>query len=210
MTDANNTAETPIESEEEQQPTAGAAQSQDQATPDQMTDQQEPGGATDAGEAADSSTEGSAEVSSDSGAGEIAEGDEESPDVTDPSRVLRIGNTLNRLLEDLRGTDDLDAAGRKRLSRIHKGVREDLAEVLSDELLEEYDRGAAALPVTPSRGELLIAISHASGWIDGLVQSIQTAIMARQAMSGEGQQPAPAAQAVRKPGHTPAGPGNYL
>ena len=176
MTDANNTAETPIESEEEQQPTADAD--------------------------TDSITESGEENS--------AEGDEESPDVTDPSRVLRIGNTLNRLLEDLRGTDDLDAAGRKRLSRIHKGVREDLAEVLNDELLEEYDRGAAALPVTPSRGELLIAISHASGWIDGLVQSIQTAIMARQAMSGEEQQPAPAAQTVRKPGHTPAGPGNYL
>ena len=176
MTDANSTAETPVESEEEQQPTADAD--------------------------TDSITESGGENS--------AEGDEESPDVTDPSRVLRIGNTLNRLLEDLRGTDDLDAAGRKRLSRIHKGVREDLAEVLSDELLEEYDRGAAALPVTPSRGELLIAISHASGWIDGLVQSIQTAIMARQAMSGEGQQPAPAAQTVRKPGHTPAGPGNYL
>lgn len=206
MTDANNTAETPIESEEEQQPTAGAAESQEQATPDQPTDQQEPGGASDAEEAADSGTEGNTE----SNAGESAEGDEESPDVTDPSRVLRIGNTLNRLLEDLRGTDDLDAAGRKRLSRIHKGVREDLAEVLSDELLAEYDRGAAALPVTPSRGELLIAISHASGWIDGLVQSIQTAIMARQAMSGEGQQPAPEAQAVRKPGQTPAGPGNYL
>ena len=102
MTDANNTAETPIESEEEQQPTADAD--------------------------TDSITESGEENS--------AEGDEESPDVTDPSRVLRIGNTLNRLLEDLRGTDDLDAAGRKRLSRIHKGVREDLAEVLSDELLE--------------------------------------------------------------------------
>lgn len=207
MTDANNnTAETPIESEEEQQSTASAAESHDQTTPDQPADQREPGGASDAGEAADSGTEGSAESSAD----ETAEGDDETPDVTDPSRVLRIGSTLNRLLEDLRGTDDLDAAGRKRLSRIHKGVREDLAEVLSDELLEEYDRGAAALPVTPSRGELLIAISRASGWIDGLVQSIQTAIMARQAMSGEGQQPAPAAQAVRKPGHTPAGPGNYL
>lgn len=206
MTDANNTAETPIESEEEQQPTTGAVQSQDQATPDQLADQREPGGASDAGEAADSGTEGGAESSSDSS----ADSDDETPDVTDPSRVLRIGSTLNRLLEDLRASDELDAAGRKRLSRIHKGVREDLAEVLSDELLEEYDRGAAALPVTPSRGELLIAISRASGWIDGLVQSIQTAIMARQAMSGEGQQPAPVAQAVRKPGHAPAGPGNYL
>lgn len=206
MTDANNTAETPIESEEEQLPTAGAAQSQDQATPDQPADQREPGGASDAGGAADSGTEGSAESSSDSS----ADSDDETPDVTDPSRVLRIGSTLNRLLEDLRASDELDAAGRKRLSRIHKGVREDLAEVLSDELLEEYDRGAAALPVTPSRGELLIAISHASGWVDGLVQSIQTAIMARQAMSGEGQQPAPVTQAVRKPGHAPAGPGNYL
>ena len=207
MTDANNnTAETLIESEEEQLPTAGAAESQDQTTPEQPADQREPGGASDAEEAAGSGTEGCSE----GGQGDSAESDEETPDVTDPSRVLRIGSTLNRLLEDLRGTDDLDAAGRKRLSRIHKGVREDLAEVLSDELLEEYDRGAGALPVTPSRGELLIAISHASGWIDGLVQSIQTAIMARQAMSGEGQQPVPAAQAVRKPGHTPAGPGNYL
>lgn len=206
MTDANNTAETPIESEEEELPTAGAAQPQDQAAPDQLADQREPGGTSDAGEAADSGPEGNTENSSDSS----ADSDDETPDVTDPSRVLRIGSTLNRLLEDLRASDELDAAGRKRLSRIHKGVREDLAEVLSDELLEEYDRGAAALPVTPSRGELLIAISHASGWIDGLVQSIQTAIMARQAMSGEGQQPAPAAQAVRKPGHTPAGPGNYL
>lgn len=210
MTDANNTAETLIESEEDQQPTSGAAQVQDQATPDQLGDQREPDGTSDAGEAADSGPEGSAESSSDSSTEGSADSDDETPDVTDPSRVLRIGSTLNRLLEDLRASDELDAAGRKRLSRIHKGVREDLAEVLSDELLEEYDRGAAALPVTPSRGELLIAISHASGWIDGLVQSIQTAIMARQAMSGEGQQPAPVAQAVRKPGHAPAGPGNYL
>ncbi|OFL67990.1 proteasome activator [Brevibacterium sp. HMSC063G07] len=176
MTEADtSTAEAPIESEEEQQPTADAD--------------------------TDAITENSEENS--------PESDDETPDVADPSRVLRIGSTLNRLLEDLRGTDDLDAAGRKRLSAIHKGVREDLAEVLSDELLEEYDRGAAALPVTPSRGELLIAVSHASGWIDGLVQSIQTAIMARQAMNGEGQ-PAPVVQPGKKPGDAPAGPGNYL
>ena len=176
MTEADtSTAEAPIESEAEQQPTADAD--------------------------TDAITENSEENS--------PESDDETPDVADPSRVLRIGSTLNRLLEDLRGTDDLDAAGRKRLSAIHKGVREDLAEVLSDELLEEYDRGAAALPVTPSRGELLIAVSHASGWIDGLVQSIQTAIMARQAMNGEGQ-PAPVVQPGKKPGDAPAGPGNYL
>lgn len=208
MTESDNRADDAVT---EELPTDAASEAPTTEMPAAQMQEDGASGDRAAGEADTGSSDAGAADSGAEGGRESEDSEEETPDVKDPARVLRIGSMLGKLLDDLRGSDELDAAGRKRLSRIHAGVRDDLGEVLSDELLEEYDRGSDPLPTTPSRGELLVAVSHAVGWIEGLVQGIQTAIMARQAMNGgEGNPAAQIIQAAKAGGESPSGPGNYL
>ena len=150
------------------------------------------------------------------GAGRDGEdGNEIARMVSSPDKVMRIGNMVKQLLEEVRAAP-LDEASRARLKEIqHRAVAE-LSDGLSPELREELDR--ITLPfaddVTPSDAELRIAQAQLVGWLEGLFHGLQTALFAQQMaaqaqlqqMRGRALPPGPGGQ----PGGSPGGTGQYL
>ena len=98
-----------------------------------------------------------------------------------PDKVMRIGNMIRQLLEEVKAAP-LDDASRQRLRTIHAASIAELKEGLAPELVEELDR--IALPfsedATPSDAELRIAQAQLVGWFEGLFHGIQTALFAQQ------------------------------
>lgn len=121
-------------------------------------------------------------VVSDGGIG-VAGGSEPSPleQVEQPAKVMRIGNMIKQLLEEVRNAP-LDEKGRARLAQVHERSLAELEEGLSPELVEELRR--ISLPFsdgeTPSDAELRIAQAQLVGWLEGLFHGIQTALVAQQ------------------------------
>ncbi len=118
----------------------------------------------------------------------VAGGGEDGPEprsVTDmveqPAKVMRIGNMVRQLLEEVKSAP-LDDASRRRMREIHKASIKELEDGLSPELVEELEK--LSLPFsdsdTPSDAELRVAHAQLVGWLEGLFQGIQTAIYAQQ------------------------------
>jgi hypothetical protein len=143
------------------------------------------------------------------GRGDVDDGDGSVTDlVNQPAKVMRIGNMIRQLLEEVRSAP-LDEAARSRLKEIHSASLKELESGLAPELVDELER--ISLPFTdaevPSESELRIAQAQLVGWLEGLFHGIQTALVAQQmaanaqlehmrralpAGSGvEGQRPAP-------------------
>jgi hypothetical protein len=101
--------------------------------------------------------------------------------VAQPAKVMRIGNMIRQLLEEVRSAP-LDEAGRARLKEIHAASVKELESGLSPELVDELDR--ITLPFSesevPSESELRIAQAQLVGWLEGLFHGIQTALVAQQ------------------------------
>jgi Protein of unknown function (DUF2587) len=101
--------------------------------------------------------------------------------VEQPAKVMRIGNMIRQLLEEVKSAP-LDEAGRQRLKTIHEASISELKDGLSDELIEELER--ITLPfgdeATPTDAELRIAQAQLVGWLEGLFHGIQTALFAQQ------------------------------
>jgi hypothetical protein len=101
--------------------------------------------------------------------------------VEQPAKVMRIGNMIRQLLEEVRSAP-LDEAGRQRLRTIHEASISELKDGLSPELVEELER--ITLPfgdeATPTDAELRIAQAQLVGWLEGLFHGIQTALFAQQ------------------------------
>jgi Protein of unknown function (DUF2587) len=148
----------------------------------------------------------------------IVDGDEaatEAGTITDlvnqPAKVMRIGNMIRQLLEEVRSAP-LDEAGRVRLKEIHAASVKELESGLSPELVDELER--ITLPFSdseiPSESELRIAQAQLVGWLEGLFHGIQTALVAQQ-MAANAQ-----LEQMRRalpPGASPDGqraPGMYL
>lgn len=116
---------------------------------------------------------------------EVTDENEEQRSVTDmveqPAKVMRIGNMIRQLLEEVKAAP-LDEASRQRLRGIHAASIEELKQGLAPELVEELER--ITLPfgegATPSDAELRIAQAQLVGWLEGLFHGIQTAIYAQQ------------------------------
>jgi hypothetical protein len=128
--------------------------------------------------------------------------------VNQPAKVMRIGNMIRQLLEEVRSAP-LDEAGRARLTAIHAASLTELESGLAPELVEELER--ITLPFSdseiPSESELRIAQAQLVGWLEGLFHGIQTALVAQQmaanaqlehmrralppGSSSDGQRPAP-------------------
>lgn len=111
------------------------------------------------------------------------DGESESPAemIEQPAKVMRIGNMIRQLLEEVRAAP-LDEKSRARLAEIHKSSIKELEDGLSQELVDELER--LSLPFTgegaPSEGELRIAQAQLVGWLEGLFHGIQTALFAQQ------------------------------
>jgi hypothetical protein len=101
--------------------------------------------------------------------------------VEDPVKVMRIGTSLLRLLDEVH-SGPLDEQARARLAEIHQRSVEELQDGLAPGPAEELER--LWQPLTSespaSEEELRIGQAQLSGWIGGLVQDIQTAIAAKQ------------------------------
>jgi hypothetical protein len=101
--------------------------------------------------------------------------------VEEPAKVMRIGNMIRQLLEEVKAAP-LDDPSRHRLREIHATSITELKEGLAPELVEELDRLMAPFSddQTPSDAELRIAQAQLVGWLEGLFHGIQTALFAQQ------------------------------
>ena len=85
------------------------------------------------------------------------------------------------MLEEVRQAE-LDTQGRETLTKIHRRSLDELREVLSADLLEEFDeifepiRGSEA----PSDATLRIAQAQLIGWLEGLFHGIQASLFSQQ------------------------------
>lgn len=114
--------------------------------------------------------------------------------IEEPAKVMRIGEMIKRLLDEVRSAP-LDEAARVRLAEIHERSLEELEDGLSEDLVAELHR--ISLPFSddavPSDAELRIAQAQLVGWLEGLFHGLQTALVAQQM----------AAQAQLRQGHGP-------
>src|SRR5690348_3593454 len=89
--------------------------------------------------------------------------------VEQPAKVMRIGNMVRQLLEEVRAAP-LDEKSRARLKEIHQNSVKELEDGLAPELVDELER--LSLPFTeedlPSESELRIAQAQLVGWLEGL------------------------------------------
>jgi hypothetical protein len=101
--------------------------------------------------------------------------------VEQPAKVMRIGNMIRQLLDEVRAAP-LDEASRARLKDIHGSSIKELEDGLAPELVDELER--LSLPFTensvPSESELRIAQAQLVGWLEGLFHGIQTTLFAQQ------------------------------
>ncbi|HJQ76851.1 MAG TPA: proteasome activator [Acidimicrobiia bacterium] len=112
------------------------------------------------------------------------EGDEESkdaaPDVTQPTKLIRIASMTRAMLEEARQAP-LDEGGRKRMATVHARSVEELRDVLSPELQEEF--GEIMIPLNEegtTEAELRVAQAQLIGWLEGLFHGIQASLWSQQ------------------------------
>jgi hypothetical protein len=100
--------------------------------------------------------------------------------VTEPAKVMRIGRMISRLLDEVKDAP-LDDASRARLREIYAQSIDELAGGLDEGLAEELRRITTpfAADWTPSDAELRIAQAQLVGWLEGLFQGLQTAMVAQ-------------------------------
>jgi hypothetical protein len=100
--------------------------------------------------------------------------------IHEPGRLMRIALMLREMQEEVRRAAT-DEAGRERLRAVHERAVEQLCSALSGDLREELN--TLTLPfeeATPTESEILIAQAQLIGWLEGLFQGIQAAIMNQQ------------------------------
>ncbi|MDE0130829.1 MAG: DUF2587 domain-containing protein [bacterium] len=115
-------------------------------------------------------------------------GDAEEPDsdqeVTEPGKLIRIATMTRSILEEVRAATP-DEAGRELISKIHDRSLDELRDVLSEQLLTEFDRMFEPLlgDDPPTSSEVRIAQAQLIGWLEGLFQGIQASLVTRQMMA---------------------------
>jgi hypothetical protein len=110
-------------------------------------------------------------------------GEEQSEQVTSPTKLIRIASMVRTMLDEVRRAP-LDDAGRRRLREIHEKSLDELESVLSPDLQQELSE--VVLPITsdtPSESELRLAQAQLVGWLEGLFHGIQATLFTQQAMA---------------------------
>jgi hypothetical protein len=105
----------------------------------------------------------------------------EDESVVEPAKVMRIGRMISRLLDEVKDAP-LDDVSRARLREIYTQSIDELAGGLDAELADELRRITSpfAQDFDPTDAELRIAQAQLVGWLEGLFQGLQTALMAQQ------------------------------
>ncbi|MDH3190625.1 MAG: bacterial proteasome activator family protein [Acidimicrobiia bacterium] len=110
---------------------------------------------------------------------EKAEVEEEQP-VSQPTKLIRIATMTRAMLEEVRQAP-LDEGGRSRLAEVHGRSIAELRDVLSPELLDEFDEIMIPLKVEAvTEAELRIAQAQLIGWLEGLFHGIQASLWSQQ------------------------------
>lgn len=100
--------------------------------------------------------------------------------IEEPAKLLRIASMTRSMLEEARQAP-LDEDGRSRLRDIYEASVDQLRSVLTEDLREELSE--VFLPLdddVPTQAELRIAQAQLIGWLEGLFNGIQAAIMTQQ------------------------------
>lgn len=106
--------------------------------------------------------------------------DGEPPSVTQPTKLIRIASMTRAMLEEARQAP-LDDGGRRRLANVHSRSVEELREVLSNELEEEFNEIMIPLnDENASESELRVAQAQLIGWLEGLFHGIQASLWSQQ------------------------------
>ncbi len=141
---------------------------------------------------------------------EEAKGDEErEPAVSEPTKLIRIASMTRAMLDEVRQAP-LDEGGRKRLADVHARSLDELREILSSDLLEEFDEIMVPLnDAGVTEAELRIAQAQLIGWLEGLFHGIQASLwsqqMAAQSQLAEMQKRALVPPTSSKPGEDQTG-----
>lgn len=107
-------------------------------------------------------------------------GDEEPKDVTHPTKLIRIASMTRAMLDEARQAP-LDEGGRERMAEVHARSVEELREVLSEELQEEF--AEIMVPLNSegaSEAELRVAQAQLIGWLEGVFHGIQASLWSQQ------------------------------
>ncbi len=102
------------------------------------------------------------------------------PDVTQPTKLIRIASMTRAMLEEARQAP-LDEGGRKRMAEVHSRSVEELRDVLSNDLQEEF--GEIMIPLSnegASEAELRVAQAQLIGWLEGVFHGIQASLWSQQ------------------------------
>jgi hypothetical protein len=103
----------------------------------------------------------------------------ESP-VSEPTKLIRIASMTRAMLDEVRQAP-LDEGGRKRLAEVHSRSLDELREILSPELLDEFDEIMVPLDREgATEAELRIAQAQLIGWLEGLFHGIQASLWSQQ------------------------------
>ena len=102
--------------------------------------------------------------------------------VNDPAKLIRLGVMLQTLMHEVRGADT-DEASRQLLARIHNETMEELATVLSPDLMAELSEFTSCCDDdgVPTEAEIRVAQAQLVGWLQGLLQGLQASMAAQQA-----------------------------
>ena len=131
------------------------------------------------------------------------------PAVTDPAKLIRLGTMLQALTAEVRAADT-DEESRQLLARIHNETMEELATVLSPDLMEELTEFASCCgdDGIPTEAEIRVAQAQLVGWLQGLLQGMQASMAAQQAAASQQLREIAAARGGPAPGSPkPPGPG---
>jgi len=102
------------------------------------------------------------------------------PAVGLPTKLIRIASMTRAMLDEVRQAP-LDEQGRARLAAVHSATLSELREMLSPDLLDEFDD--IMIPINqaaPSEAELRIAQAQLIGWLEGLFHGIQASLWSQQ------------------------------
>lgn len=111
---------------------------------------------------------------------EVVEQPTETGTVLQPTKLIRIASMTRSMLDEARQAP-LDEAGRIQLRTIHQRSLDELREVLTDDLLDEFNE--IIVPITgdiPSESVLRIAQAQLIGWLEGLFHGIQASLFSQQ------------------------------
>jgi Bacterial proteasome activator len=106
--------------------------------------------------------------------------DRAAPEVSEPNKLIRIASMTRAMLEEARQAP-LDDGGRQRMAAVHSKSVEELREVLSPDLEEEFSE--IMIPLNDSdvsEAELRVAQAQLIGWLEGVFHGIQASLWSQQ------------------------------